>query len=67
MYAESVKNFDSTESVANSLFAFVCEDALMLEFTDILADVTFDEVSAAFENAFDERTVTLSVVLPKKN
>lgn len=66
MYAESVKTFDSTESVANSLFAFVCEDAEMLEFTDILAGVTFDEVSAAFESAFDERTVTLSVVIPKK-
>ena len=67
MYAESVKTFDSTESVANSLFAFVCEDAEMLEFTDILADVTFDDVRDAFEDAFDDRTVTLSVVVPKKS
>ena len=66
MYAESVKTFDSTESVANSLFAFVCEDAEMLEFTDILADVTFEDVSRAFESSFDERTLTLSVILPKK-
>ena len=67
MYAEAVKTFDSTESVANSLFAFVCEDAEMLEFTDVLADITFDEISAIFENAFDNRTVTLSVVIPKKS
>ena len=66
MYAESVKTFDSTEGVANSLFAFVCEDAEMLEFTDILARVTFEEVSEAFDSAFDDRTVTLSVVVPKK-
>ena len=67
MYAESVKTFDSTESIANSLFAFVCEDAEMLEFTEILADVTFEEISEAFENAFDDRAVTLSVVVPKKS
>lgn len=66
MYAESVKTFDSTESVANSLFAFVCEEAEMLEFTEILADVTFEDVCLAFESVFDERTLTLSVILPKK-
>lgn len=66
MYSESVRTFDSTENIANTLFSFICEDAELLEFTDILGEVTFEEVCRAFEDAFDEDTLTLSVVVPKK-
>ncbi len=64
MYAESVKLFDSVESIANTLFSFVCEDAEIFEYADILGGVTFEDVNDAFEHSFEPSTVTLSVVYP---
>lgn len=64
MYAEFVKSFDSTESVANNLFSFICEDSDLLSFQDVLESVTFEEVCHLFERAFLPHTVTLSVVRP---
>ena len=64
MYAESVKSFDSVENIANNLFSFICEDAELLEYTDILGEVSFEDVKMAFEDAFRPETVTLSVVFP---
>ncbi len=64
MYAEAVRLFDSVESIANTLFSFVCEDASIFEYADALDSVTLDDVKAAFEKSFDRSTVTLSVVNP---
>ena len=67
MYAESVRCFDSVENIANNLFTFVCEGAEILEYTDILGGVTFEDVCNAFACTFDPATVTLSVVAPINN
>ena len=64
MYAEFVKSFDSTDSIANNLFSFVCEDAELLSYAEILEEITFDEVCALFEHAFDEKKIALAVVSP---
>ena len=64
MYAEFVKGFDSTESIANTLFNFICEDGELLSYAADLENVTFEEVCRLFSSAFDEKTTTLSVVLP---
>ena len=64
MYSEFVKSFDSTESIANNLFSFVCEDCDLLSFQDVLESVTFSEVCDLFASAFQPHTVTLSVVRP---
>lgn len=66
MYAEFVKSFDSTDSIANNLFAFVCEDAELLSYAEILEEITFEDVCALFEHAFDEEKIALSVVSPLK-
>lgn len=66
MYAEAVKLFDSTESIANTLFSFVCEDAELFEYIDLLVGVTFEDVTREFRKAFGADTVTLSVVNPLK-
>ena len=62
MYAEAVRLFDSVESIANTLFSFVCEDASIFEYADALDSVTLDDVKEAFKNSFDRSTVTLSVI-----
>ena len=66
MYAEFVKSFDSTDSIANNLFSFICEDSELLSYADLLEEITFEEVVALFEHAFDEEKIALSVILPLK-
>lgn len=66
MYAEFVKSFDSTDSIANNLFSFICEDAELLSYAEILEEITFEEVSELFENAFSEEKIALAVILPLK-
>ena len=43
------------------------EDAELLSYADTVNSVTFDDVKALFENAFDKEKITLSVVLPLEN
>ena len=64
MYAEFVKSFDSTDSIANNLLSFACEDSELLSYADIISSISFDDVVDAFENSFNENTAVLSVVLP---
>lgn len=66
MYAEFVKSFDSTDSIANNLFSFICEDSELLSYAEILEEVTFEEVCDLFEHAFDEEKISLSVIYPLK-
>ena len=67
MYAEFVKSFDSTDNIANNLMSWAFEDAELLSYADTVNSVTFDDVKALFENAFDKEKITLSVVLPLEN
>ncbi len=66
MYAEFVKSFDSTDNIANNLFSFICEDAELLSYAEILEEITFEELSKLFETSFAEEKIALSVVLPLK-
>jgi predicted Zn-dependent peptidase len=67
MYADAVRSFDSTESIANNLFAFICEDAELMSYTEIIDSVDFDDVTRLLHKSFDTDSVTLSTVLPIKN
>ena len=64
MYADFVKSFDSTDNISNNLLSFSFEGAEILSYADIIDSVTFEDVKQAFENAFDEEKITLSVILP---
>jgi predicted Zn-dependent peptidase len=66
MYAESIKCFDSVESIANNLFSAVCEGAELFSYTDVIGEVRFEDVCEAFERSFDKDTLTLSVIYPIK-
>lgn len=66
MYAEYVKLFDSTESIANTLLGFICDDADIFEYNDILRSVSFEDVNEAFKCSFDKACFTLSAVYPIK-
>ena len=64
MYAEFVKAFDSTDSIANNMLSFICDDAELLDYSDIVSSVTFEDVCEQFEKSFSKETIVLSVVLP---
>ncbi len=64
MYAEFVKSFDSIDSIANNLFSFICEDSELLSYAEILEEISFEEVCALFEHAFEKEKISLSVILP---
>lgn len=64
MYSEFVKSFDSTDSIANNLLAFYCEDAELLSYADVIDAVTFEDVCDLFKNCFNDEYVTLSIVKP---
>ena len=64
MYAEFVKSFDSTDSIANNLFSFICDDADLLSYSELIDSVTFEEVCEQFVRSFNKDSTVLSVVLP---
>ncbi len=64
MYAEFVRAFDATETIANNLFSFFCEDSELLSYADLIEEVTFEEVCRLFSMMFDRDRTALSVVLP---
>lgn len=63
-YAEFVKSFDSTESIANNLLSFVFEGNDLLTYLELIDSITFEDINNIFKAAFDPTTITLSVVLP---
>ena len=64
MYAESVKLFDSVESIANALFSAFCEDEELFEYAEIISGITYEDAQKQFEEFFDNYSATLSVVSP---
>lgn len=64
MYAEFVKEFDSTDSIANNLFSFICDGADIFEYASIISDVTFEQVEKLFAKSFKDEFFTMSVVYP---
>ena len=64
MYAEFVKEFDSTESIANNLLSFIFDGSDMLGYANIIAGVTFDDVKELFGRSFKDEYFTMSVVYP---
>ena len=64
MYAEYVKTFDSSESIANMLFSSAVDGIdVFLDYT-VLSAITFEDVEEQFKKAFCEEYMTLSVVNP---
>ncbi len=66
MYADSVRMLDSVESIGNAMFSVICEDGEIFGQVESMSEVTFEEVSAAFEEFFRAPSLTLSVVSAEK-
>ena len=64
MLAEFIKSFDSTDSIANTLFSFVCEECELLSYAELIEEITLQDVEALFRSSFDPSFITLSVIYP---
>lgn len=63
MYAEFVKSFDSSESIANTLLSFVGDGAELFEYGKILESISFEEIKALLDELRSMPT-TLCAVVP---
>ena len=66
LYAEFVKDFDSTEEIAYNMIDFIFDDADLLSFGDKLMKVSLDDINELLETAFLDEYVSLSVIRPKR-
>ena len=64
-FAEYIKGFDSTEEIANTLLAFVFDDADLFAYADIVNEITFSDVTALLHEFFAGDCFTISIVWPQ--
>lgn len=66
-YAATVKCFDSTEEIANSMLGYVFGGGDLLDYADTLAQVSYDDVTELLRTVFRPEYCTLAVVDPIKD
>ena len=66
MYADFVKDFDSTEAIANSLLDFAFDGSEIFSYTDALLGVTTHDIERLLCEVFRDEFFTLSVIYPLK-
>lgn len=64
IYAEYIRDFDSTEEIANNLLTFSTLDVDILDVGDIIKSITYEEAVAAMQELFREEQFAMSTVLP---
>ncbi|MBE6702625.1 MAG: insulinase family protein [Ruminococcaceae bacterium] len=63
-FAEWIKGFDSTEEIANTLVSFAFDGAEIFAYTQLLQNMDFDYIQSLFEEFFDPRLFTISIITP---
>ena len=64
IYAEYIRDFDSTEEIANNLLTFSTLDVDILDVGDIIKSITYEEAVAAMQELFREEQFAMSTILP---
>jgi predicted Zn-dependent peptidase len=63
-FAEYVKDFDSTEDIANNLLTFHFEGYELFSYAEVLSDVTYEDVCDALRDFWADERAALSVIVP---
>lgn len=66
MCAEYVKDFDSTEEIANSLLGYVFDEGEMFAYGDLLKGVTLEDAERLLAEVFRPDRVCMSVIIPQE-
>ncbi len=65
MLAEYIKDFDSTEEIANNMIDFIFDGGDIFDCMEELERVTFEDVEHLLRTAFDEDFFCISVIRPE--
>ncbi|HBG5345288.1 TPA: insulinase family protein [Clostridioides difficile] len=60
-----IKCFDSINFIGNSFISYVFKDINLLDYLDVIKDVTFEEVEERLREHFKEEYCVISIVEPK--
>ncbi|MCI0967059.1 insulinase family protein [Clostridioides difficile] len=60
-----IKCFDSINFIGNSFISYVFKDINLLEYLDVIKDITFEEVEERLKEHFKEEYCVISIVEPK--
>ncbi|HBY3332348.1 TPA: insulinase family protein [Clostridioides difficile] len=60
-----IKCFDSINFIGNSFISYVFKDINLLDYLDIIKDITFEEVEERLKEHFKEKYCVISIVEPK--
>ncbi|HBE9728481.1 TPA: insulinase family protein [Clostridioides difficile] len=60
-----IKCFDSINFIGNSFISYVFKDINLLDYLDIIKDITFEEVEERLKDHFKEEYCVISIVEPK--
>ncbi len=66
LYSDFVKDFDSTEEIANNMIDFIMDGADLLEYGEQLASVTLEEINRLIVTAFQDEYFAISVIRPQR-
>ncbi|AUA37903.1 peptidase [Clostridioides difficile] len=60
-----IKCFDSINFIGNSFISYVFKDINLLDYLDVIKDITFEEVEERLKEHFKEEYCVISIVEPK--
>ncbi len=63
-YAGNIRSFDSTENIANEFLSFAFLDGDMLDFPEVISEVTISDVEERLKRDFSEDKMVISKILP---
>lgn len=66
LYADTICDYDSVENIADTFVSFYFEGDDMLDYPDIVANLTKDYTEECLRRLFDINNMCLSVIFPKK-
>lgn len=64
LYADEIRNYDSTEDVATELLTFVFDEAELFEYPKVIESLTLEELTPLLDEMLERSAFCLSVVYP---
>ncbi len=64
LYSDTVRLFDSVDSIGNALFSCACEDSEIFTHTELFGKLCYEDAQKMLEEFFTDYSATLSVVFP---
>lgn len=64
LYASNLREFNSTENIANEFLKFIFCESDMLDLPEIISGVTLEDVSKRFNESFMKEYMVLSKIVP---